>query len=796
MTAAAHPSPSVLDYAAVREYLGRYAGLAGELSIVSDRDWSGRRFPTTPDGLAHAAEHVRDLDVDGAAGIYHRGTTVRAGAPRRGRGRAEDSAVWPALRLDVDYGKPGYAPDPATAYTLVCSAGIPAPTEWTSSGHGLYPVWSLTSPAEDSPFLRALVVDLHAAVQAAFVAAGYRIDPGVTDGARVWRIPGTVNRKDDEHPVPCAVMPGAGTGKTVAVSTLRRAVPSAPAQTLASVPTGDPDRDRRFTLESAMAYVAAEALAPLRAAGSGERNHRLNAAACVVGHFVGGGFLDYGQAEQLLLDACPDGWDEPTPVRKATIRSGLRKGMTEPYVMDLGPLELTSTVQPPAQPPTAGGVTAEGAPSATPIDEHGSTEHPGPGEATPAPAWTLDGIADVAAQAAAKVREDKIAWRVEQLDVDAEARARRAARDLPMVAPLDLAAFLSTPKVDYLVPGMLWRCGCARVFGPPGGTKSFLVLDLALSIAAGVPWRGEDLGPAAVVHYVMAEGQAVNAARTVAWMADRDVTAEQLAGTFRPIPSGVQLTPEGIAGYLPLVAAERPALIVLDTKARMMVGSVNRPEDNAVLVRALDMLREASGGCVLLVDHTGLHDLTRAKGDNTVEAAMDTEIRVARGEGGLCTAEVSRDKAAETGAAWTYRIASVGDAAVCEPVFETLELTPAGPVEPMPWQLGEGTWWDLETPVPDAVVTAMAQADKNAGTGKGGSGKSCALDVFRLLRYVGGEDGLTSGEIQVALREGPRQHSRSAVFAGLALLAEAQVTVDGSTAARRRLAPHYVSDSS
>lgn len=764
MTAASEPTPPALDLAAVHAHLSRYIGAPGELSVSSDLDWSGARFPTIPDGIAHAVEHVRDLDVQGAHGIYHRGTTVHPNAPRRGRGRAQDSMAWLALQLDVDYGKGGYAPDAATAHALVLAAPVPGPSRWVASGHGLYPVWDLAEPTEDSPFLRGLVLDLHAAVSGAFGTAGYRIDPGVTDAARVWRIPGTVNRKDDEAPVPCTAPAGVGTGKPVKVSTLRRAVSPAPApERPVSSSVGAPLSERTFTLEQARVYVEEQALALLRAAPVGAINPTLNSAAYVVGHFVGGGFLTTATAHQLLEAALAHtAYDGRTWKAAGTITSGLRAGMLEPYtfvhdVVELPALPVSTLT--PAQVPPAGPETAS-APGA-----HASTASTeGEPDATaPDVDWSAQAI-------------EEGAFRAELVKERRRQRVREylAAELVPPVQVLDFMAFLSTPKVEYLVPGMLWRTGCARVFGPPGGTKSFLVLDLALCLAAGVPWRGQEIGRG-VVHYVMAEGQEVNAARTASWLHDRSVMPGALVETFRPITDGVQLTPEGIAGYLPRVAAERPALIVLDTKARMMVGSVNDPRDNGALVRAVDMLRRASGGCVLLVDHTGVHDVSRAKGDNTVEAAMDTEIRCAIDRNTkIATAEVTRDKAAGAGTSWSYTLRTVGDAAVCSPISD-------GAVAEVPFRV-EGAWWDIEAnPVPEAVAEKVK-----------GKGASAALDIYRLLAFVDGERGLTTAEIRAMLAEGPRMHEYSVVTRGLGLLSRAGVTVPGATDARVLIAPAYL----
>lgn len=269
--------------------------------------------------------------------------------------------------------------------------------------------------------------------------------------------------------------------------------------------------------------------------------------------------------------------------------------------------------------------------------------------------------------------EEREAEQAAQFHMDVTARAYSlrvtgAARDLIAdelrgeFVSLDWDAFLDAPLPDYLVPKLLYRNGTAKVFGPPGSTKSFFVLDLALSLATATEWRGRTF-PQSRVHYVMAEGQSINTSRTQAWLHLRGVDRSTARGWFHAIPQGVLLTEPGIAQYLVKVRAEQPDLIILDTKARMMVGDENLAADGAVMIRAVDMIREAAGGaCVLLVDHTGVHNTTRSRGSNVVLAAMDTEIRVDY-ENGVAAAEVTRNKDGSEGYRVNYRLQAVPELA-------------------------------------------------------------------------------------------------------------------------------------
>lgn len=340
--------------------------------------------------------------------------------------------------------------------------------------------------------------------------------------------------------------------------------------------------------------------------------------------------------------------------------------------------------------------------------------------------------------------------RKRSLRLDQRARREVAAEDREPLRVLRGGAFLDGEDLTYLVPRMLYRSSTAKVYGPPGGTKSFLLLDLALSLATGRPWHGDDLGRARV-HYVMAEGEAVNRLRTRAWLLHHDVPPSELDPWFTAVPQGVLLTPEGIAGYVDLVAEDGPALVILDTKNAMMDGDENSASDVAVMVRAMRAIRDAAAGaCVVLVDHTGLTDTTRGRGSGAVTGAMDTEVRVTR-DSGPGTAEVTRDKAAEPGASWSYTLRAVPDVpraagisapAVCVPVAGERAARFVDPGE---------VWNDpLSWPLPADVAGLTGRGAKAArhialymrthAADLDGTGES-RTEVVKVMRQIRGNDG-------------------------------------------------------
>lgn len=202
-----------LDLTAVRGWLDLLHGSSpGLVSIVSTINWSGEFFDLSTQADA-AAEYVRRLDGLGAQGIYTRTTTLKArpGQDENGRqkrGDETDSWMLPGFAGDIDIAGPGHKtkhllpPDVPTAQAIVRESGLPEPTLWVHSGGGVYPWWLLDqSMAVDSPEALGLAKHLAGRIQQVMQRSakrmGWHYGGEVGELARVLRIPGTVNRKEE-----------------------------------------------------------------------------------------------------------------------------------------------------------------------------------------------------------------------------------------------------------------------------------------------------------------------------------------------------------------------------------------------------------------------------------------------------------------------------------------------------------------------------------------------------------------------------------------------------------------------
>ena len=373
---------------------------------------------------------------------------------------------------------------------------------------------------------------------------------------------------------------------------------------------------------------------------------------------------------------------------------------------------------------------------------------------------------------------------LERLTAERWARETLDAADRPPLPYITPKGRQDRPRVRYLVPRMFYRNGLACVFGAPTCGKTYFVLDIALSLAAGKPWRGQRItaadGSRGMTHYVMAEGEDANNLRMDAFLYHHDLTNDDIEDHFRIIPAAVMLTEAGIREYLRYVEADKPDLIVLDTRNLMFVGRESQGDDYGAMLRVLHKLQVAADGCaIVLIDHAGLADGTRTRGSNAQVGGMDTEILVTD-DRGLRTAEVTKDRSAPLGARWLYRLHQIDevarDAYVAAPAV-CIEAQPdSGPLRP-------------RTPWPDMRLSDDLE---KAIMDKGGRVKGAARDVVRLLGWLAGDDeGQTTAKIaglcRVELPE-QRRHGESTVRAAVGALVRAAVIESIGTAR----SPKYV----
>lgn len=204
------------------------------------------------------------------------------------------------------------------------------------------------------------------------------------------------------------------------------------------------------------------------------------------------------------------------------------------------------------------------------------------------------------------------------------------------------------PPARYLIKDVLDLDSESWLIGASGGFKSFVAIDWACHVATGQHWWGRKVRQGKVF-YIVAEGAKSFGKRVDAWEVTHSATADNLTVLPMPVQArGVSLRDSISPNWQALCALAteiQPALVVLDTQARMTVGlEENNNTAMGVWIEAVRLLRAATGACVLVVHHTGRSG-ENARGASALDGAQDAEWKVTRiGERGDRRAELFSDK--------------------------------------------------------------------------------------------------------------------------------------------------------
>lgn len=204
---------------------------------------------------------------------------------------------------------------------------------------------------------------------------------------------------------------------------------------------------------------------------------------------------------------------------------------------------------------------------------------------------------------------------------------------------LDRAGMLALPAPVPLVQDWLQLDSLNWMAGPPQSGKSFVALDMAASIATGLPWQGLAVTRCPVL-YVVAESAAGFRMRIEAWesLHGRPIDgvaivdgAARAEGWMTFVNGAPQLTSEEDVGQLSRWAGYlRAGLIVIDTQARCTVGvDENSAMAMSTVIDSLDKLRQATGAAVLSVHHTP-RNANNLRGSIAQEGAATTIITVTK----------------------------------------------------------------------------------------------------------------------------------------------------------------------
>ena len=184
---------------------------------------------------------------------------------------------------------------------------------------------------------------------------------------------------------------------------------------------------------------------------------------------------------------------------------------------------------------------------------------------------------------------------------------------------------------NYLIKKWLDVGQMSVMYGQSNTGKSFMALDMAFCIAAGIPWQGCKVRQG-VVLYLATEGGMAFHNRVWALKQQYGITDVPLA--IRPAPVDLLRPQESLPELLELIAEIKAehgevAMIVVDTVSRSMAGgNENGPEDMTAFISNCDVMRAESGSHVMLIHHSGKDSSQGARGHSSLRGATDVEMEL------------------------------------------------------------------------------------------------------------------------------------------------------------------------
>lgn len=245
-----------------------------------------------------------------------------------------------------------------------------------------------------------------------------------------------------------------------------------------------------------------------------------------------------------------------------------------------------------------------------------------------------------------------------------QARAKVDALIAEDKAPLfrveSAAEFAAGAPPESVVHGLIFRGSLAFVYGDAAAGKTFLALDLVLSVARGVPWRDLPTAPGRVL-YVVAEGVAGVRRRLNAYAThhgltlDTDLEAADFIAATPDLSSDAHA--DGLIRLIQQLGCVR--VLVIDTLAASTAGAdENSGQDMGAVLARLTRIQNETGACVLVIHHAGKDAARGARGWSGLRGAADTMLEVSR-RADCRIARVAKQKDGEDGQSYAFELVTV-----------------------------------------------------------------------------------------------------------------------------------------
>jgi hypothetical protein len=195
------------------------------------------------------------------------------------------------------------------------------------------------------------------------------------------------------------------------------------------------------------------------------------------------------------------------------------------------------------------------------------------------------------------------------------------------------------PLIEWQVQDHFPTHCLVMIFGASGVGKSFVGLDIALSVAGGSPYQGKHEVKQGGVIYIASEGFGGPKKPLAAWQVHHGL--DDLPDDICFVPDAFDLTTadeKELRDLLLIAVADLgqvPGLVVIDTvNSNFGSADENSTKDMSSFVRDLDWIRTKLRSTVLVVHHTRKDEPKGERGNVSLRGACDSIIRLEETDGG------------------------------------------------------------------------------------------------------------------------------------------------------------------
>lgn len=225
---------------------------------------------------------------------------------------------------------------------------------------------------------------------------------------------------------------------------------------------------------------------------------------------------------------------------------------------------------------------------------------------------------------------------------------------------------------SWIVPNLIPEQSTVLLFGPTQSFKSFIALDLALSVSTGTEVFGST-PRTGLSFYAALEGRAnIKKARRKAWRLAKGIEGKIPDFYVGPAPmiasqDDVQAFGDEIARRC---AGRKPRLIVIDTISKSMAGlNENDAGEASKFIKFCDSLVDTFSCSVIAIGHTGKDGERGHRGSSAFQAGFDTvlEVKAHRATKVVAVWARKHKDAEEPETPWTFEGKLVGPSLVFFP---------------------------------------------------------------------------------------------------------------------------------